>query len=63
MGPLSYYHICVDTMDIVICNIIYKFYKFININILFIVFFVIIFSGKIFIGVVSIFYLKEVEII
>lgn len=60
MGPLSYYHICVDTMDIVICNIIYKF---INIYILFVVVIVIIFSGKIFIGVVSIFYLKEVEII
>lgn len=60
MGSPSYYHICVDTMDIVICNMIYKF---ININIPFIVFFVIIFSGKIFIGVVSIFYLKEVEII
>ncbi|BAZ98742.1 MAG: hypothetical protein PWP32_1452 [Methanothermobacter sp.] len=60
MAPLSYYHICVDTMDIVICNIIYKF---INIYILFVVVIVIIFSGKIFIGVVSIFYLKEVEII
>ena len=60
MGPLSHYHICVDTMDIVICNIIYKF---INIYILFVVVIVIIFSGKIFIGVVSIFYLKEVEII
>jgi len=47
-------------MDIVICNIIYKF---INIYILFVVVIVIIFSGKIFIGVVSIFYLKEVEII
>jgi hypothetical protein len=59
MGPLSYFYICVDTMDIVICNIIYIF---ININIWFIAFFIIIFSIKIFIWLLSIFYLKEVEI-
>jgi len=46
-------------MDIVICNIIYLF---ININIWFIAFFIIIFSIKIFIWLLSIFYLKEVEI-